>query len=475
MDQGEWLRKAAHMAAFAPALLLPLLSPFHAFLMAGGLFLLNVLVLPRLAPRLYRNESPGHGALEVVLYPVALMAIMVAYGFPENPRDEVRAADLFGGETTPWYPAPMAAWFCLAFVDAWIGIGCRLLRFGPALPWNPRKPVAGFLAGTAAACLIAWAGVKILAFAELFPPLAAFAWFGADLSSAWVLTGLLVVCALVETAWFGITDNLTVPFTFCVLLPLFPSPLLPGGGVPQVTLLLVAAPAAFGILANAFGMLTLAGALLGTLMAFFLVAAEPWLFAFMGGFFVLANGATRFGREAKEARHVAEERGGKRSAAQVFGAMGAAAWLTPLVHLTEHSYRTGTGDDASVHAALLVCVAPFLAKTMDTVSSEMGKAIGGFTVSIRTFRPVKPGAEGGVSLAGTSWGLAAATVLALPVLFLGWGGPKEVGILVGATLAANLFESYWGDWAEPRGLEDGPHTNFLMTLMAALLAWVFLF
>jgi uncharacterized membrane protein len=109
---------------------------------------------------------------------------------------------------------------------------------------------------------------------------------------------------------------------------------------------------------------------------------------------------------------------------------------------------------------------------MDTVSSEMGKAIGGRTVSLRTFRAVAPGTEGAVSLAGTAWGLSAAALLAAPTVLFGWATPLDALLLAGIALGANLFESYWGEWAAPKGLDDGPHTNFLMTLVAALLAWM---
>lgn len=472
MTGREWFRKVTHMGAFTPALLLPWLSPGQALAMSVVIFLINVFVLPRLVPGVYRTDLPGHGALEIILYPAALLALIAAYGFsPESARPFLTLS----GTQPPWYLVPMLAWFCLAFLDACMGIGCRLIRTGPTLPWNPRKPLGGMalgLLGTASA------------FSVLGWMLSAAGWIGAiptwplsgviDWASPGLLglLGLALFAALVESAWFGITDNLTIPCFVCVLLPLVPSPLVPGGGIPDVTWPLLIAPAAFGILANAGGMLTLAGALLGTLMAFVLMAADPWLFGFLGGFFALAVAATRFRFRSKEDRHVAEARKGKRGAAQVFGAMGAAVWMTPLVHLAEAARRSGHADTDAVHAALLVCAAPFIAKAMDTVSSEMGKAIGGKTISPRTFRLVAPGSEGGVSLAGTLWGLAAAAALSMPILFLGWGTPKDALLLVGIAFAANLFESYWGDWASRHGLDDGPHTNFLMTLLAALLAWM---
>jgi uncharacterized membrane protein len=294
----------------------------------------------------------------------------------------------------------------------------------------------------------------------------------------------LAVAVLAETAWFGIADNLVIPFAVCVLFPLFANPFLPAGRSPEVTWLLVVLPLGFGALSYARKTLSVGGAALGALLAFLVMAADPGLFAWLGGFFVLAVAATKFRFGAKAARRVSEGKDGRRSAAQVFGAMGAAAWMTPLVHLARHAETTGAGamaaatgastatGAATISESLLVCAAPFVAKVMDTVSSEMGKAIGGRTFSLRTFKAVAPGTEGGVSLPGTLWGLGAAVVLSLLVLPLGWGGPGEICFLVAIAFAANLFESYWGEWAAKRGLDDGPQTNFLMTLCAALLAWV---
>lgn len=458
MSAGEWLRKACHAAAFVPALFVPLMTPGQAMAIAASLVVMNAFVLPRVLPGLYRAGSPGHGALEIILYPVAVLAALAAYAHPALPASPA--------EGKPgWYLVPILAWALLALCDACAGIGYRLFRKGPALPWNRRKTWAGL----AFAVVAGWAALALL-----FRAAAATGWIGLsglplDGPRGWVFLGLLAVAAgaaLVESLWFGITDNLTLPFAACAVFPLLPTPLLPAGGIPDVTWPLVAAPAAFGVLANLLGMLTLAGALLGTLMAFLLMAADPWLFSFLCGFFALAVGATKWRYQGKAAKRIAEDRGGKRGAAQVFGAMGVAAWMTPLAHLAEAG-----GDPEGVRTALLVCAAPFVAKVMDTVSSEMGKAIGGPTFTLRRFRRVAPGTEGGVSLAGTLWGLFAAALLAALVVPLEWGDPGTAAALVGIAALANVFESLWGEWALRKGLEDGPHTNFLLTLCSALAAW----
>jgi uncharacterized membrane protein len=139
--------------------------------------------------------------------------------------------------------------------------------------------------------------------------------------------------------------------------------------------------------------------------------------------------------------------------------------MTPLAYLAR-----ARGED--VTPMLLVAVAPLVAKSFDTVSSEIGKAAGGATISLRTFRRVAPGSEGGVSLAGSLAGLAAGTALAAGIVPLGWGSWPQAAILVAIALAANIFESYWGEYAARRGLDQGPHANVLMTALAAVSAWL---
>ena len=442
----EGWRKLAHLAAFWPAFLLPWLTPGQAILIAFALVLMNVFILPRLGKILYRTEEPGLGALEIVLYPFAVMACAAAFGWV--------------GEATgnpPWYIPFAATWFALACIDPIIGIACRLLPIGPTLPWNSRKPVLAICLGALTACLPTW----LLAHWVL-PPHSPMGW-------TW-LFAMVCFCALVETAWFGIADNLVIPFSLCVIIPFIPSPLFAEVGVfdmglgPNWALILV--PLAFGIAAFTARLLTVSGSILGGLLALVLMLANPWLFAFLGGFFILGNLATRFGLQRKQGLGIAEARGGKRGAAEVFGAMGMAAWMTPLVHLTRSE------SEGVAHAALLVCIAPLVAKTMDTVSSEIGKAMTGKTFSPLSLRAVPPGSQGGVSLGGTLWGLVAAVALGLPILLLGWGNWVDVLILIGIALIANLFESYWGEWAAPRGMDQGAHTNVLMTMVAAILAWI---
>src|SRR6185295_11027702 len=152
---------------------------------------------------------------------------------------------------------------------------CRVFP-GPALPWNPRKPILGVIAGLLASAL---------------PAAALAAWAFPGLSHAgWLALALLLAgAALVETLWFGVADNLTVPFAVTVALPLIGPPLFApalaaaaggssaatgvddfgGMGCPSpLALLVLILPIAFGAGAYATKKLTLGGAALGALSAF---------------------------------------------------------------------------------------------------------------------------------------------------------------------------------------------------------------
>ncbi len=486
----ETRRKLAHMAAFWPALFLPWMSPVQALGVTFLLVMMNLFILPWAAKGLYRTGEAGLGALEIILYPAALMACVIAFGLRTgsgmpDPRGitsglEAHGMGLQGLGKHAWYLPVGAAWFGLAAIDACIGFACRLFPQGPVLPWNPRKSVIGVAIGTLISLFPAYALARLA-----LPPVETAGWAA--------LAVLILIAAGAETAWFGVADNLVIPFFLSVSIPLFANPLFPephsashmgcplaGLWPPGLSGYWALVPIAFGALAYLGRLLTFGGSLLGALMALFLILAQPCLFAFLGGFFALGNLATRFGFARKQARGIAEARGGRRGAAEVFGAMGMAAWMTPLVHLAHLAHLEKSGGPESrpaeyFHKALLVCIAPLVAKTMDTVSSEIGKAVGGKTVSLRTFRAVAPGSEGGVSLAGTLCGLFAAALMALAILPLRWGGIIDVTVLIGIAWLANLFESYWGEYASRRHLDQGPHTNVLMTLVAAVLAWIFWF
>jgi uncharacterized protein (TIGR00297 family) len=151
---------------------------------------------------------------------------------------------------------------------------------------------------------------------------------------------------------------------------------------------------------------------------------------------------------------------------------------------------------------LLLAWSSFAISVCDTISSEVGVAVGGRTYNAVTLRKMAPGLSGGISLAGTAGGLAALLLLVLflggilpvsPIQLLWVLGTGFIGMLVDSILGSK-WQALWrqGDaWSEVssnspqevlvKGLPwlDNHWVNFLsngitMTCSYLAYAWFFL-
>ena len=108
---------------------------------------------------------------------------------------------------------------------------------------------------------------------------------------------------------------------------------------------------------------------------------------------------------------------------------------------------------------------------MDTISSEVGKAYGGTTIVLPSFKRVERGTEGGISAGGTIAGIVAA-VGAVGLGLMGgllreW---KQSGIVVLAALVATTVESWIGaNWQKRFGWSN-EFVNFVNTSIGAVAA-----
>jgi uncharacterized protein (TIGR00297 family) len=143
----------------------------------------------------------------------------------------------------------------------------------------------------------------------------------------------------------------------------------------------------------------------------------------------------------------------------------------------------------------------FAISICDTISSEVGTAIGGKTFNITSFRVMKPGFSGGISVAGTIGGFIALLLLAailhfiLPVttIQLFWVVTTGmIGMLVDSFMGSR-WQALWklGDsWTEVSGAQPDGHlvkglawldnhwVNFLsnaITMLCAYLLYVLFF
>jgi uncharacterized protein (TIGR00297 family) len=191
--------------------------------------------------------------------------------------------------------------------------------------------------------------------------------------------------------------------------------------------------------------------------------------------FVLAFAATRFGRSRKERSGLAESRRG-RSASQVAANMGAAALaalaLPPPLFAAFHVHGwTFTGPIFFAPA-----IAALAGAAADTVSSEIGQAVGGLPWLITSRQRVPTGTDGAVSLAGTAAGMLAAAIVvlaAVPTLRL---DARQAAIAWSSAIVGLFADTLIGATLERRGRLNNDAVNFLSTAIAAFAAafWLLL-
>lgn len=176
-------------------------------------------------------------------------------------------------------------------------------------------------------------------------------------------------------------------------------------------------------------------------------------------YFAVTAAATRFRRTAKADRGIAEAGRGARGARQV-----AANGGPPLL------FALAGGEFAALGflGALVTAAA-------DTVSSEIGKGIGGPARRLADLSPVPPGTAGAVSRAGTAAGLVAAVGLAAVAGALGLLPARLAVLAGGAGFLAAVLEGLLAP-LEQAGVLGNDGVNavsvFAGGLLAVCLGWL---
>ena len=165
--------------------------------------------------------------------------------------------------------------------------------------------------------------------------------------------------------------------------------------------------------------------------------------------FVMTFAATKYGRLKKEARELAEASRGRR-ASQIVANLSVAALCAAM------------GEYSG-------CIAALAEAAADTVSSEIGQAVGGPAWLISNARRVPAGTDGGMSAAGTLAGIVAAGgIVAIGSLHHALGRDKAA-VFVAACVGL-FFDSLLGATVERRGWVGNDLVNFTSTLVAAATA-----
>ncbi|HIK36975.1 MAG: TIGR00297 family protein [Geminocystis sp.] len=151
-------------------------------------------------------------------------------------------------------------------------------------------------------------------------------------------------------------------------------------------------------------------------------------------YFILGSAITKLGLEEKIAAGIAEKRGGKRGAENVWGS----AFVAFLCALASVFFPQAKS------LFLLAYTASFATKFSDTCASEFGKVYGSRTFLITTFQPVPKGTEGAISLEGTIAGIVASVAISLLGWFVNLIDATGVVICVVSAFVATSIESIIG-------------------------------
>jgi uncharacterized protein (TIGR00297 family) len=437
LTKSELARKALHVGMALFALLLPSLSWGAALAAAGVACLFNIFALPRVAPYFLRKEEGERRfSVGIALYPLVVFALLLL--FRRN------------------LPVAAAGWGYLAFGDGFASL-CGMTFGGSRLPWNSRKTFAGSLGYL----FFGFLGASLLYgfVASRFP----------SSSELLCLFAAALAGAAVESLPSELDDNLLPPLVGAAVLAslLVTRPGWAdvfGPGAVLGVLVAVGINVAVGAIALALGLVRPSGALAGAVLGSVILAfGGASLYLLLWVFFGAGTLATRFGKARKEAMGRAEERGGRRGAANVLANVSVAAFCALVAGLSPR------GDAFRLAAAAALATA-----LMDTVGTEVGQAIASPTALLPDLRQVPPGTDGAVSVAGTLAGLAAAALLAASGVLSLLLTPRGAVAVVLAAALGTVVESLLGRSGAPWRVSNGHVLNFINTLAGAAAAPAFL-
>jgi uncharacterized protein (TIGR00297 family) len=212
---------------------------------------------------------------------------------------------------------------------------------------------------------------------------------------------------------------------------------------------------AFTVLGRLVRGVSVSGAVAGAVICFVLfVGAGPGAFVALVSVFVLTWISTHLGYVRKQTLGTAQNREG-RSASQVLANLAISAACAALFAITRNA------------AFLLATAAALSEAAADTVSSELGQAGSAKARLITSWKVVPAGTNGGISIAGTLGGIAAAVLVTLVCAGVGMFPLKQTAVSVMAALLGTIADSYLGATLEKRKLLNNNGVNFLGTLVAA--------
>jgi uncharacterized protein (TIGR00297 family) len=155
-------------------------------------------------------------------------------------------------------------------------------------------------------------------------------------------------------------------------------------------------------------------------------------------YFLLGSAVTKIKMKEKEAKGIAEGRGGRRGPENVWGSAASALFCA----VASTQVPSFLGIPSNVYA--VGYISSLATKLADTFASEIGKAYGKHTFLITTFESVEPGTEGAISAEGSAAAVVGGLLLSLCGLAAGLISVQDVPLCVVAAFIATNVESLIG-------------------------------
>ena len=178
-------------------------------------------------------------------------------------------------------------------------------------------------------------------------------------------------------------------------------------------------------------------------------------------YLLLGSLVTKIGFNYKNKLGIAEKRRGCRGPENVWGSASTGLFLALLIKL----------NFANVIFLKVGFAASFAAKLADTFGSEIGKRYGKNTFLITTFKKVRQGTEGAISLEGTIASLFGALIMSFAMFILGFITiEKGFFIVCFSGFVATIFESFIGAKFQDKFNLSNEVINAIQTSFSATLA-----
>ena len=184
-------------------------------------------------------------------------------------------------------------------------------------------------------------------------------------------------------------------------------------------------------------------------------------------YFLLGSAVTKIKMKEKEAKGIAEGRGGRRGPENVWGSAASAA----VCAVASTQGPSFLGIPSSVYT--LGYVTSLATKLADTFASEIGKAYGKHTFLITTLEPVKPGTEGAISAEGSAAAVLGGFLLSLCGTWTGLISVQDMPVCVVAAFVATNVESLIGALFQGKDSFEwmtNEVVNFFNTSIGAMIA-----